>query len=190
MTGQRYAGEPLLTVAGITPLAFYAADPVRGGLLGLVVLACLPTAAAALYLLRLLVPAAMLLPLVLALSCACCYLATLALKLAWYPAGTALALPLALAGSCSVVVLAIYEMALYPGLKQMLSRALATGSACLAWLLGVGLLRGHGAWAAGYTQPGEWLDVAGATAPAGWITLLTLGLLLGVMRATATWRSA
>lgn len=188
---QPYTGEFLVAAAGLTPLAAYSTDPVRGALLGFIVLTCLLAAGASLYLLRPMVPATLLLPLVLALSCACCYLATLALKLSWYPAGIALAAPLALAGGCSAVVLVISELALCTRLEEVLKRALAAGGVCLALLLGVGLLRGQGAWLAGHVQPNEWLSIDGATyTSAGWPALLILGLLLGVARAAVAWRAA
>ena len=190
MTREASSGARLaVPAAGLAPPAAYAADPVLGGLLGLTLLVYLPAAAVALYLLRPLVPAILVLPLVLALSCAAAFLAALALLLGWYPAGTALAAPLALAGGCSAMVLTLRELACRPRLSEMLAGALAAGGACLALLLGVGCIRGPGAWLAGHVPPAEWLDVA-VPRSAGWSTLLSLGLLIGLVRAATPRQNA
>ena len=162
------------TMAGLAPLAVYATNPARGALLGLCVCCCLPAAALLLFCLRALVPAVLLLPLVLTISCAAFYLAGLALQLLWYPAGTALALPLALAGGCSAVVLPLRELALCPRYRELLLQALHCGLSLLLLLLAVGLLRAS-------PDPTTWLAL-----PAGphsaWSALLLLGLLLGMAR--------
>ncbi len=163
------------TAAGLAPLAVYAADPVQGALLGLCVCCCLPAAALLLFVLRALVPAVLLLPLVLTLSCAAFYLAGLALQLLWYPAGTALVVPLALAGGCSAVVLPLRELALRPRCRELLLQALHNGVSLLLLLLAVGLLRV-------LPDPTTWLELP-AQLPSAWSALLLLGLLLGTARA-------